>query len=136
MKDYAKRIIVIILFGAFLLYLLYLLIQWQQITTSEYSDLNIISYILLIALSLYIIALYGIYPLHIKFSRPALLVMGIALIIFSQTIFRNSGIEGIFIGDIFSVAGVIILILFPTNLLTTDKVKKTKAKKNEVVIEV
>lgn len=62
--------------------------------------------------------------------------MGIALIIFSQTIFRNSGIEGIFIGDIFSVAGVIILILFPTNLLTTDKVKKTKAKKNEVVIEV
>jgi hypothetical protein len=36
----------------------------------------------------------------------------------------------------FSVAGVVILILFPTNLLTTEKVKKHKAKKNEVVIEV
>jgi hypothetical protein len=31
---------------------------------------------------------------------------------------------------------VAILILFPTNILTTEKVKKEKSKKNEVVIEV
>ena len=136
MKDYIKRITVIILFGAFLLYLLYLLIQWQKITTVEYANLNVISYILLIALAVYIIALYGIYPLHIKFSRPALLVVGLALIIFSQTIFANNGAEGIFIGDIFSVVGVMTLVLFPTNVLTTDKVKKYTAKKNEVIIEV
>jgi peptidoglycan/LPS O-acetylase OafA/YrhL len=90
MKDYIKRAIVIILFGTFLIYLLYLLIQNQMITTTEYADLNLLSYILLIAFSVYLIALYGIYPLHIKFSRPALLVIGLALIILSQTIFANN----------------------------------------------
>jgi hypothetical protein len=48
----------------------------------------------------------------------------------------NDGPNGIFIGDIFSVVGVLILILFPTNLIITDKVKKRKAKTEEVVIEV
>jgi peptidoglycan/LPS O-acetylase OafA/YrhL len=136
MKDYIKRAIVITIFGAFLAYILYILIQGQVITTSEYAHLNLTSYIFFIAISLCIVALYGIYPIHIKFSRPALLVIGLALIILSQTIFVNDGAEGIFIGDIFSVIGVIILILFPTNLLTTDKVKKHKEKKNEIIIEV
>jgi hypothetical protein len=36
----------------------------------------------------------------------------------------------------FSVLGVLILILFPTNILTTEKVKEAKNKKNEVIIEV
>ncbi|MDR2541170.1 MAG: hypothetical protein LBD11_05390 [Candidatus Peribacteria bacterium] len=93
-------------------------------------------YIILIALCLYIITFYGIYPIHIKFSRPALLVLSLALIILSQTMLVNDGANGIFIGDIFSLTGVLILILFPTNVLTTDKVKKGKAKKNEVIIEV
>jgi hypothetical protein len=136
MSDYIKRGIVIILFGAFLLYLLYLLIQGQAIVNAEYANLNVISYVLLIALCVYVVGFYGIYPIHIKFSRPALLVVSLALIVLSQTIFANDGANGIIIGDVFSVLGVITLVLFPTNVLTTDKVKKHKTQKNEVVIEV
>ncbi|MDR0649962.1 MAG: hypothetical protein LBG59_00705 [Candidatus Peribacteria bacterium] len=136
MKDLIKRGIVIVIFLAFLFYLLSLIIQGQAITTPEYANLNVLTYSILIALCAYLTVFYGMYPLHIKFSRPALLVISLALIVFSQTIMNNSGPEGVFIGDIFSVAGVIILILFPTNLLTTEKVKKHKAKKHEVVIEV
>jgi peptidoglycan/LPS O-acetylase OafA/YrhL len=136
MKDNIKRAIVVLLFGAFIAYLFYLIIQGYPITTPEFSNLNLIVNILLIALCMLIIAFYGIYPLHIRFSRPALLVLSLALIVFSQTIIANDGPNGVFMGDIFSVAGVVILILFPTNLLTTDKVKKHKAKKNEVIIEV
>jgi hypothetical protein len=75
MKDYIKRGIVIALFGAFLLYLIYLAINGQQITTSAAANLNVISYILLMALSIYLVGFYGVYPIHIKFSRPALLVL-------------------------------------------------------------
>ncbi|MDR3168290.1 MAG: hypothetical protein LBU27_00570 [Candidatus Peribacteria bacterium] len=64
------------------------------------------------------------------------MVVSLALIILSQTMLANDGPNGIFIGDIFSVVGVLILILFPTNLIITDKVKKRKAKTEEVVIEV
>jgi peptidoglycan/LPS O-acetylase OafA/YrhL len=136
MKDIIKRSIVIILFGAFLIYLLYLIIQGQAITTTEYANLNSITYAILIALCFYIIAIYGIYPIHVKFSRPTLLVVSLALIVLSQTILANDGPNGIIIGDLFSIMGVITLILFPTNVLTTDKVKQHKAQKNEVVIEV
>jgi purine-cytosine permease-like protein len=136
MKDLIKKTIVIVVFGAFLGYLLYLALNGQSITTLEFAHLNIWWYIILIGICLYIIAFYGIYPLHIKFSRPALLVVSLALIILSQTMLANDGPNGIFIGDIFSVAGVLILILFPTNLIITDKVKKRKAKNEEVVIEV
>ena len=136
MKDIIKRSVVILLFGIFLAYLCYLLINGQQITTSEFWNLNIVSYILLIALCLFMITCYGIYPIHVRFSRSTLLVLSLALIILSQTIFTNSGPNGVFVGDFFSVLGVIILILFPTNILTTDKVKKKKSEKNIEIIEV
>lgn len=136
MKDLIKRIIVIVIFWAFLAYLGYLIFQGKSITTAEYANLNNIVYIILIALCVYIFFIYGIYPVHIRFSRATLLVIAIALVILSQTILANDGPNGIYIGDLFSVLGVCTLILFPTNLIITDKVKSQKKKKNEVIIEV
>lgn len=136
MKDTIKRGIVIAIFWAFLAYLGYLLFQGKAITTAEYANLNVIAYIILIALCIYIFIIYGIYPIHIRFSRTTLLVIAIALIVLSQTIITNDGPNGIYIGDLFSVLGVLILILFPTNIITTDKVKSQKKKKHEVIIEV
>ena len=135
-KDYIKRSIVIVIFWLFLFYLIYLLIQWQSITNSEYARLNIPMYIILIAVCLYMIWLYWIYPIHIKFSRAAALVIWLLFIVISQTMLANDGYSHIYIWDMFSLLGVLILILFPTNILTTDKVKKSKEKKNEVIIEV
>jgi hydrogenase-4 membrane subunit HyfE len=89
MKDLIKRSIVIIIFLVFLVYLLYLAIQGQTITTGEYANLNIPLFVILIALCVYLTAFYGIYPLHIKFSRTALLVVGLALIVISQTMLVN-----------------------------------------------
>ena len=136
MKDIIKRSIVITLFGLFLLYLFFLIIQWESIVKSEYSGLNIPMYIILIIFCLYMICLYWIYPIHIKFSRATALVIWLFFIVISQVVLANDGYSGIYIWDMFSVLWVAILILFPTNILTTDKVKKAKAKKNEVIIEV
>jgi len=136
MKDKIKRSIVITIFGLFLLYLIWLISQWTMIVKSEYSGRNIPMYIILIVFCLYIVWLYGIYPIHIKFSRATSLVIWLFFIVVSQVVLANDGYSHIYIWDMFSVLWVLILILFPTNILTTDKVKKQKAKKNEVIIEV
>ena len=136
MKDKIKRSIVITIFGLFLLYLFFLIIQWESIVKSEYSGRNIPMYIILIIFCLYMICLYWIYPIHIKFSRATALVIWLLFIVLSQIVLANDWYSHIYIWDMFSVLGVAILILFPTNILTTEKVKKEKAKKNEVVIEV
>ena len=136
MKDNIKKSIVITLFGLFLLYLVYLIIQWEPIVKSEYAWRNIPMYVILIAFCLYMVAFYWIYPIHIKFSRATALVIWLLFIVLSQVVLANDGYSHIYIGDMFSVLWVAILILFPTNILTTDKVKKAKAKKNEIIIEV
>lgn len=136
MKDAIKRSIVITIFGLFLLYLFWLIYQWESIVKSQYSGRNIPMYVILILFCIYMIALYWIYPIHIKFSRATALVIWLFFIVISQVVLANDGYSGIYIWDMFSVLWVVILILFPTNILTTDKVKKAKAKKNEVIIEV
>ena len=135
-KDKIKRSIVITIFWVFLLYLIYLITQWESITNSEYASWNIPMYVILIAFCLYMIFLYGIYPIHIKFSRAVSLVIWLLFIILAKTMLANDWYSHIYIWDLFSVLWVVILILFPTNILTTEKVKKQKDKKNEVIIEV
>lgn len=136
MKDKIKRSIVITIFGLFLLYLIRLISQWSIIVKPEYKGRNVAMYVILIIFCLYMIWLYGIYPIHIKFSRATSLVIWLFFIVISQIILANDGYSHIYIGDMFSVLWVLILILFPTNILTTEKVKKQKSKKNEVIIEV
>lgn len=136
MKDNIKRSVVIAIFWVFLLYLIWLISQWSMIVKSEYAWRNIPVYIILILLCLYMIWLYGIYPIHIRFSRATALVIWLFFIVISQIMLANDGYSHIYIWDLFSVLWVLILILFPTNILTTEKVKKQKAKKNEVIIEV
>lgn len=136
MKDKIKRGVVITIFWLFLLYLIWLISQWSMIVKPEYSGRNIPMYVILIVLCLYMIFLYGIYPIHIRFSRSTALVIWLFFIVVSQVLLANDGYSHIYIWDLFSVLWVLILILFPTNILTTDKVKKQKAKKNEVIIEV
>ena len=136
MKDKIKRSIVITIFGLFLLYLVWLISQWTMIVQNQYAWRNIPMYVILIAICLYMIWLYGIYPIHIKFSRATALVIGLFFIVISQVVLANDGFSHIYIWDMFSVLGVLILVLFPTNILTTEKVKKAKSKKNEVIIEV
>ena len=135
-KDNIKRSFVILIFGLFLIYLIILLINWEQITNSEYTRLNIPMYIILMLICLYMIALYWVYPIHIKFSRATALVIWLLFIVISQTVLANDWYSHIYIWDMFSVLWVLILILFPTNILTTENVKKAKEKKNEVIIEV
>ena len=60
--------------------------------------------------------------------------MGI-FVIMSSRFLPNSWTLGIFLWDIVSVLGFLIIILYPTNVLMTEKIKENKAKSEEIVIE-
>ena len=136
MKDFIKRILVIIIFWILAWYLIYSLIVWKSIVQSQYSNMNVLFYLILIAICMYIAIFYWIYPIHIKFSRSTLFVLWLSAIIMWKTVFLDDPMNNIYFWDISSVLWVVILIIWPTNLITTSKVKKIKEDKNIEIIEV
>ena len=136
MKDYIKRILVLIIFWIFAWYLLYCLAIWKPIVESQYSNMNLLFYIILIAISMYIAIFYWIYPIHISFSRSTLFVLGLSAIIMWKTVFIDDPMNNIYFWDLSCVLWVLILIIWPTNIITTSSIKKKKEDKNLEIIEV
>ena len=136
MKDFIKRIIVLIIFWIFAWYLIYSRIIWKSIVEPQYASMNSIFYIILIAICSYIAIFYWIYPIHIKFSRSTLFVIGLSAIIMWKTVFLDDPMNNIYFWDLSSVLWVLILIIWPTNLITTSQVKKKKEEKDLEIIEV
>lgn len=136
MKDFVKRISVLIIFWIFAWYLIYSRIIWKSIVEPQYASMNSIFYIILIAICSYIAIFYWVYPIHIKFSRSTLFVIGLSAIIMWKTVFLDDPMNNIYFWDLSSVLWVLILIIWPTNLITTSQVKKKKEEKDLEIIEV
>ena len=88
----------------------------------------------LVLISLYFIIIYGICSRYVPWGRLIATVLGI-FVIMSSRFLPNSWTLGIFLGDIVSVLGFLIIILYPTNVFMTEKIKENKAKSEEIVIE-
>jgi ABC-type sulfate transport system permease component len=69
-------------------------------------------------------------------TKGTLFVLGLALIIIGQTVLLNDITTKVYVGDIFSLLGVVLTLLARTNVLITDKVRKVKADKKVEIIEV
>lgn len=136
MKDIIKRIIISVISWLFLGYLAYLFFQNTVIVQLAYIDYNILYYLILVAICLFLFILFGIYPVHFRLTKATLFVLGIGLIIIWDTVLLNDVATYVYIGDIFKVLWVILTLLAWTNVLITDKITKTKQQKNIEVIEV
>lgn len=136
MKDTLKRITVILVFWVFAGYLIYSMIIGKPLVQNQYENLNIIFYILLLAITFFLVFFYWITPIPIKFSRATLFVLWLWAIVMGKTIFLNDPLNNIFFGDLSCVMGVLLLIIGPTNLIITNKVKNTVQEKNIEIIEV
>ena len=136
MKDFIKRLFVIIIFWILAWYLIYSLIVWKSIVQSQYSNMNVLFYLILIAICMYIAIFYWIYPIHISFSRSTLFVLGLSAIIMWKTVFIDDPMNNIYFWDLSCVLWLLILIIWPTNIITTSSVKKKKEDKNLEIIEV
>ncbi|PZM79764.1 hypothetical protein DLH72_05515 [Candidatus Gracilibacteria bacterium] len=136
MKDFIKRLLVISLFGVFAGYLVYSFLIGKLLVQPEYQNVNNLFYLILIIISLYISVFYGFYPIHIKFSRATLFVIGLGAIIMGKTLFLNDPLNEVYFGDLSAILGVVLIIVGPTNIITTTSVKKKKEEKNLEIIEV
>lgn len=136
MKDIIKRIIISVISWLFLGYLAYLFFWDITIVQSGFAEYNVIYYIVLTAICLFLFVLFGIYPVHFKLTKATLFVLGLALIIIGDTVLLNDVSTHVYVGDIFKVLWVVLTLLAWTNLLITDKVKKQKQDKKVEIIEV
>jgi len=136
MKDIFKRIVISVISGGFIWYLAYLFFQNTVIVQWWFTQYNILYYVILVLVCLFLFVLFGIYPLHFRMTKATLFVMGIGLIIIGDTVLLNDITTYVYVGDIFKVLWVLLTLLAWTNVLITDRVKKQKQAKKVQIIEV
>lgn len=136
MKDLFKRIMISVISGWFLGYVAYLFFQNITIVQSGFIEYNMVYYVILLLICLFLFVLFGIYPVHFKMTKATLFVLGIALIIIWDTVLLNDIANHVYVADIFKVLWVVLTLLAWTNVLITDKVKKQKQSKKVEIIEV
>lgn len=136
MWDIIKRWSIILVYGAFIWYFVYLFSNGAVIVQPQYLNLNILLYILLIAFFVYKFVFYGFYPVTIIMHKPTLFVLSLVLLFAGQYVLLNDMSTHVYVGDMMKLLAVILLILTPTNILHTSKTLEDKKKKWVEIIEV
>ena len=132
--SFLKRIFVFVFSWAIIWYLIYLLFNWVKIV--DWSEVNnYIVYWLFFLIFLYYIVFYTIKPTYFKWTKLVNTLLWLFIVYTSQTLI-NSWFDGIYYWDIFSVIGVVLTIIWPTNLLISKEVQKIKEYKNTEIIEI
>lgn len=136
MKDIIKRVVIGVISGALLGYLAYLFVSNITIVQTGYTQFNTLYFLILVVVCLILFIFFAVYPVHFRMTKGTLFVFGLALIIIGQTVLLNNLTTKVYVGDLFSLIGVVLTLLARTNVLITDKVKKMKADKKVEIIEV
>lgn len=134
--EIVKRSIFGIIFLSILSYLVFLIFTWVVVVLPEYSKLNISILIFYIIIFLYYLFFYIIKPSYVKKHKLRNTLIGIFLITSSQSYLLNAGHLNTYFADIFTVIGVFLTIIWPTNLLISKKIKQKNQEKKMEVIEV
>ena len=133
--DILKRSSFWVLFIAIIVYLSYLFSNWTTIVNEGFLDKNTIIYWLYILIFLYYLIFYVIKPTYIKKYKLRNTLIWIFIITSSQSFLANNGAEWIYFADIFTIIGVFLTIIWPTNILISTKLKKKKQEKKMEIIE-
>ena len=137
MKDLIKRISISVVSWMFLGYTVFLWMNNTIIAGSEYLRFNVYYFVLLLVIWLFLFVMFGVYPIHIKFTKPTLFFIWVFLIVFWQYFLVEYSLDNkVYLQDIVKIFWVVLSILSLTNVLITDKVKKQKEDSNAQVIEV
>lgn len=136
MKDLLKRISIWIISWTFIWYLSYLFFWWQNIVHQWFSEFNILYYIVLAVVAIYLFVLFAVHPIYMKISKPSLFVMGIGLVLIWDTVLINNSDLYIYISDITKILWSLLVVLAWTNFFVSSKAKKTKEESKLEIIEV
>lgn len=136
MKDIFTRAIVGIVFFAFIAYIAYLFQNNALIVQGEYSSSNTAMLIILAVVALYVLVVYSLYPISIKFSKATLFFIGIGLIFVGQYVLLDDVAKNVYLADLSKIIGVVLLILSPTNILVSQKIITKKQEEKMEIIEI
>lgn len=136
MKDIIKRFSISWISWLCIWYILYLFFSHHIIVQTIYSEFNLLYYIVLLVVFLYIFVLFGIYPMYFKISKTSVFVIGLSLIVLWDTVLVNNSQNLIYIWDLVKVVWVVLTLLAWTNVLVSDKVKKQKEESKIEIIEI
>ncbi len=136
MKDLLKRGSIGLISVLFLSYLAYLLIWSQTIVKIWFVNQNILYYIVLAIVFLYILIFFSIIPTYFKVSKWSLFLLWLALIFLWDGVLINNIDKQIYLADIIKVVWVVITLLAFSNFFITSKLQKQHQDKKVKVIEV
>ncbi|MDD3263107.1 MAG: hypothetical protein PHR61_04670 [Candidatus Absconditabacteria bacterium] len=136
MKDLLKRISIGIVSGSFMGYITYLFFTGKTIVYQGFSEFNILYFIILAIIALYLFILFAIHPIYMKINKITLFVMGIGLVLMGDTVFINNSELYIYISDITKILGSFLVVLAWTNFFVSSKSKKQKENSKMEIIEV
>ncbi len=135
MKDFVIKWSIWLLWWGILLYALRLLSQWATIIDPQFVEANIWAYIYVIIIALFLIALI-IKETLLPDNRRGLLVLGIAIILTSHLYLRDNADLHIYLADIMKLLWVILVVVWPTNMLVTKAYEEKKFEEEIEIIEV
>jgi len=136
MKDLLKRISIWIVSWSFMWYITYLFFTWKTIVYQWFSEFNILYFIILAIIALYLFILFAIHPIYMKINKITLFVMWIGLVLMGDTVFINNSELYIYISDITKILGSFLVVLAWTNFFVSSKSKKQKENSKMEIIEV
>lgn len=135
MKDLLKRIIVSAISGAFIGYLWFLFFADQQIVVQWFSEFNILYFIVLAVIWIYLFVLFGIHPMYMKITKTSLFVLWISLVLMGDSVLINDSSSFVYVSDFAKILGSFLTVLAWTNFFITWKAKKRKEESKIEIIE-
>ncbi len=136
MKDLLKRISIGIISWSFIGYLLYLFFTGKVIVHLWFLEFNILYYIVLVVVGIYLFVLFAIHPIYMKISKVSLFVMWISLVLIGDSVLINNSELYIYIQDLVKILGSFLVVLAWTNFFVSSKAKKQKEESKLEIIEV
>jgi hypothetical protein len=133
--DIIKRSVFGLFFLSVIIYLVFLFSNWTIIVNESFLDQNKAIFGLYMVIFLYYLVFYIIKPTYIKKFKLRNTLIWIFMIVASQSFLLNSWNESLYFGDIFTVIWIFLTIIWPTNLLISQKLKKEKQEKRMEIIE-
>ncbi|HRX63551.1 MAG TPA: hypothetical protein P5060_00375 [Candidatus Absconditabacterales bacterium] len=130
-----KRILFGIIFTTIIVYLIFLMINGINFVNEAQIDQRTIIFILYIIIFAYYLIFYVAKPTYIKKYKLRNTLIGIFVITASHSFLANDPIQKIYFADIFTVIGIFLTIIGPTNLLISKKQKQKQQEKKMEVIE-
>lgn len=136
MKDLLKRISIGIISWSFIGYIIYLFSTGKIIVNEWFLEFNMLYYIVLLVVWIYLFVLFAIHPIYMKINKVSLFVLGIALVLIGDTVLVNNSEVYIYICDLVKILGSFLVVLAWTNFFVSSKAKKQKEESTLEIIEV